>query len=319
MDRRFHQIGGILLMSGGLAATVGAVLTPPQPALLSRLAEMGSGGGVYLSATGVGGCLLLVSTLFLSRHFAGAKGETWAFLGNASLLVGSLVLVGISLLGMPQLIGSLATSGVAAGVTVGFLDDSMPEVVAVLFPLAVASFGLSLLQNETWPRWLGWFGVLIGIGSAAVAVSGASLGAASAVPLALTYVWLGAAGSRFRGMRLSRVPVPAFELPGETLRDRLEQGKRLSVEDALGIARRMALALEAPHRSDEGEAPAELPALEIQQSSDPVHFEFAAEAADSETGTRIRHDEPLVAHAAQGEVRSDVFREWLSDPNFVRH
>lgn len=316
MDRRFHQIGGLLLMSGGLAAMVGAVLTPPQPALLSRLADMGSGWGVYLGATGVGGCLLLVSTLFLSRHFAGAKGETWAFLGNASLLVGSLVLVGTSLLGMPQLIGSLATSGVAAGVTVGFLNDQMPKVVAVLFPLAVASFGLSLLRNRSWPRWLGWFGVVVGIGSAAVGASGASLGVASAVPLALTYAWLCAAGSRFRGMRLSRVLVPVFESPVETLRERLEQGRRLSVEDALGIARRIALALEAPHRSDEGEARAELPALEIRQSSDPVHFEFAAEAADLETGTRTRHE---VAHAAQGEVRSDVFREWLSDPTFVRH
>ena len=237
MDRKLHQVGGLLLISAGLMALVGLAFAPPQPGFLSKLAGMGTGSGVQATATGVGGFLFVASMLFLARHFAGVRGEAWAFLGTVSLLLGSVALAWMAAWGMPEPSGFLRAGGSPDRATAAFVTTSMPRVGALLIPIAVASFGLGGLRSRSWPRWLGWLGLIIGVGSAGVSASGVSLGAASAVPQALGYLWLAGTGALFMRIRRAEGQGPAAGPPAETLRERLEQGKRLSLEDALGIAR----------------------------------------------------------------------------------
>ena len=297
MDRKLHQVGVLLLISAGFMALVGFAFAPPQPEFLSKLAGMGTGSGVQATATGVGGFVFVGSTLFLARHFAGVKGEAWAFPGTVSLLLGGVALAWMAVWGMPEPSGFLGVGGFAGSHNGG-------------------------LRSMSWPPWLSWLGLIIGIGSAGVSASGVSLGAASAVPQALGYLWL--AGTRALFMRIRRADgqVPVAGPPAETLRERLEQGKRLSLEDALGIGRRMVVALEYPHRPDatEPEAEPEPTHLEVAPVVDAVRFEYAAaDAADQQNRMDGQVSGVLARHTAGGEVRSDVFREWLSDPNFVRH
>ena len=82
------------------------------------------------------------------------------------------------------------------------------------------------------------------------------------------------------------------------------------------------MALESPHRPDatEPEAEPEPTHLEVAPVVDAVQLEYAAaDAPDQQNRTDGQASRALARHTAGGEVRSDVFREWLSDPNFVRH
>ena len=360
MDRKAHQLGGILLLLAGLAGVVGGVLQAPQPGPLGVLAELSGQWRISEIAIGVAGALFVISTLLLARHFAGAAGEGWALLGTGTLFLGGVALLGISAWETRDFSGLLAAQEAGAGfpaeqafLASTFFMSHMAKAAMFLLPTAITVYGLSMLKASGWPSWLAWIGIVIGVPSLTLALLGVSLGAVVWLPLVLGNLWFATVGIVFMGRRRAATTVKALatEQPPETLRDRLEQGKPLSIGDALDITRKVVAALDCAHKSDAvdreiepgsidlppevyppGAIPEEMfagepayldmnEALDDQSTatSGSVRFEYAADDEEYHVGSQPEAVPPIAGHMTAADVRSRVFGEWLSGPHYVQH
>ena len=183
MDRKSQQLGGILILLAGLAAIVGNFLHPTQPQTLDAFAGLGTQWTASHVAIGIAGTLFLISALLLARDFRRAAGEGWALAGSGALLLAGvtvLVIAALETAGFSRLLAAQeAGSGVAAEhafLAVGSVMGSMVTAAGFLFPVATTAFGLGMLKDQSWPAWLAWLGVVIGVASLALNVFGIPLG-----------------------------------------------------------------------------------------------------------------------------------------------
>ena len=82
---------------------------------------------------------------------------------------------------------------------------SMFAGAGFLFPVAIAAYGLAMLQDSGWPAWLAWLGVLIGVVQLALNLFGITLPG----PNILGYVanaWYVVLGVLFMGRGGSSAP-----------------------------------------------------------------------------------------------------------------
>ena len=128
MDRRVHQIGGGILFLAGMAAAAGGALHPLQAGILADFDVMDVQWRFSQFAMLLAGPLFVISTLFLTRHFAGADGEGLSLLGTASLLLAGVALIGV------------------AGGNLAWL---------------LAALGGARAIDGRWPAWLAWSGVTV--------------------------------------------------------------------------------------------------------------------------------------------------------------
>ena len=203
MDQKSYRLGGIVLLLAGLSGIVGSFLHPEQPETLDAFAALGTAWTISHVAIGMTGTLLLISALFLSRHFAGSAGEGWGLVGSGALVLGGVTILAI---------GVLETSGFSAAADAGggaaaehaFLATSlvMGSMVAgagLLVPIAIIAYGLGMLQDQGWPVWLVWLGVVIGVASLALNVFGIQLESAPNLPLYFSDGWWVVVGVIFMG------------------------------------------------------------------------------------------------------------------------
>lgn len=183
MDRKSQQLGGIFIILAGLIAIVGNVLHPTQPETLEAFAELGARWTASHIAIGIAGTLFLVSALHLARDFQRSAGEGWALAGSGVLLVGGVTVLLIGALetaGFSRVLAAQeAGSGVAAEhafLAVGAVMGSLVTAAGFLFPVATMAFALGMLRDQSWPAWIAGVGVVIGVASLALNVSGTALG-----------------------------------------------------------------------------------------------------------------------------------------------
>jgi len=179
MDQKSYQLGGIVLVLSSLTAAVGSFLHGDQPATLDAYNALGTSWAVSHVAIGISATLLLIGALFLARHFAGTAGNGLALVAAGSLIVGGVAIFALGALETSGFSAAAAEGGVAgqhAFVAVSAVMLSMSAGAGFLFPVALAAFGLAMLQDSGWPAWLAWLGVVLGVATLAVNVFGIPLG-----------------------------------------------------------------------------------------------------------------------------------------------
>ncbi len=178
MDQKSYQLGGIVLILSALASAVGSFLHADQPATLDAYNALGTSWAVSHVAIGISATLLLISSLFLARHFAGTAGNGLALVAAGSLIVGGVAIFALGVLETSGFSAAAAEGGVAgqhAFVAVSAVMLSMSAGAGFLFPVALAAFGLAMLQDSGWPAWLAWLGVVLGVASLVLNIFGITL------------------------------------------------------------------------------------------------------------------------------------------------
>ena len=314
MDRKIHQTGGVLLLLAGVTGVLGGVLQLTQPATLAVISEWSAQWRGSEIAIGISGALLLVSTIFLGRHFAGAPGEGWAFLGTEALFFGVVALLGSTAWETRDFSGFLVSSqggGYPVDPVFGAASTSMSNMVrvaSVLLPVSIASYGLGMRKDPRWPRWFAWIGVAVGVSSLGLLSPWILLGAASSMPFIVALAWLGSIGIVLRRSNLVRLTV-----------DESEQEQRVETPRAEPV----------PWQSDEETAPVPLEAVaagteyaqtkgtvngDVQSGNGRIDTENGMEVSGSGvslmvpeqggqlTGTELRSRKPTVRSEDGGAV-----------------
>ncbi|MCH8138455.1 MAG: OPT/YSL family transporter, partial [Proteobacteria bacterium] len=99
-------------------------------------------------------------------------------MGTLGLIVGGVAIFALGVLETSGFSAAAAEGGVAgqhAFLAVTAVMASMFAGAGFLFPVAIAAYGLAMLQDSGWPAWLAWLGVLIGVVQLALNLFGITL------------------------------------------------------------------------------------------------------------------------------------------------
>ena len=190
-DRTLLRIGAVSLIAGVVLNMIfAALLLPsyaPQPldpsdieATLQSIVDSPMWAGIHVVI--LAAFLLYVGGLLaLHRSITGEPGAALARLGFAAALMGGAILsVSEAIFGS----GAMKTLADAWAVAA---DKAVPFAVAeamllvgyaaggifdwgwvVLFGVAPILYGLAIARTDLYPKWLGWVGVVVGVGNALI-------------------------------------------------------------------------------------------------------------------------------------------------------
>lgn len=177
-ERRLFLIGSVLAIAGGILALVSNGLHPrilPTPDPVAYIEAVAAFDlwiadhiGIFLAFV-----LIVSSLVAIARSITTQPGAAWARLGTATAIAG-LALSGVFLATDGIAEKAVATAFAAASeaerpsflhvtealtaLNFGILGVLIMEYFGVNFIL----FGLAILGSNDYPRWLGWWGVLVG-------------------------------------------------------------------------------------------------------------------------------------------------------------
>ncbi len=209
-----YRVGGNALLLGAVLYAVALLLHAPQPMDLAAYGALPQGPWMaahWLFA--VGAVFASGGLVALARHLFQTDGEGWAVLGLGANIVTAGLFVAIV---APEIVAFPVLAQMSAGGTSPGAQDaytavnlnlmSMVHVAGPLFWIGVACYGLAMLRDAVWPRWLAQAGIAVGI---VEVVSGFVLGD-SWMAFKLVFV-LGCAWLAFTGYtlaRMKRAPAP---------------------------------------------------------------------------------------------------------------
>jgi hypothetical protein len=182
------RLGSVLLVVGALAAVVVNVMHPRasdyQALALVQLVAATDNGlwiGVHI---GILFAVLLVvgGQLALARSFTGERAAAFGRLGaGTALLSAAIFAVGVATDGFAQKGLADAWAAAPAADKAGALGAVLAVValsgalftlsIIVTFGLTSLLFGLAIASDETYPRWLGWIGVFLGVAATLIGVA----------------------------------------------------------------------------------------------------------------------------------------------------
>jgi hypothetical protein len=156
-----NRFAGFALIAGALLFLIGMLLHPPAETLAASHSALAH----WLYTFSV--ALLVAGAFGLWRSFAGGAGEGWAVLALGGLVVGMGSAIGVW--GAEWAAHVVAERGADAAVTDALLAITLVSapVVGAMGWLAVAALGAAMLRDGSWPVWLGYAGVVVGLGLAA--------------------------------------------------------------------------------------------------------------------------------------------------------
>ncbi|MBK9927113.1 MAG: hypothetical protein IPP66_17740 [Anaerolineales bacterium] len=185
-DNLHQKVSGIGFVVGAFLLVLGSLLLPRASDLSDVLAQQ----KVYAEqATLLQGCALLLTFGFWAiligisgiYHSVRLEGAVWVRLGFYFHLIGvTLWTMGMTLdisypaaitnwLASPAASKDIAYSVVTVLSPAGFGRGTFPMNVMVNW-LAFTFFGIGMIHSSTYPRWLGWYGVLLGISGLALGI-----------------------------------------------------------------------------------------------------------------------------------------------------
>jgi hypothetical protein len=166
-----YRLGGNAVLVGGILGAVAILLHAPQPMDLAGYSALSMGPWMAAHWLFVIGSVVIAGGLAsFTRHLAHTNGEGWSMLGFGAVMVAAALNVAVV---APELVAFDAFRAMNADGTnvaaqhaytaVNLNLMSLVHVVGPVFWLGVIFFGLAMLKDTAWPRWLGQMGVAIGV------------------------------------------------------------------------------------------------------------------------------------------------------------
>ena len=206
-----YRVGGNAVLLGAVLSAVAILLHAPQPMDLAAFGAVSMGPWMAAHWLFVIGTVAVAGGLAsFARHLAHTDGEGWSMLGFGAIVVTAALNVAIV---APEIVAfdalrAMNTQGANVGAQHAYTAInlnlmSMVHVSGPMFWLAAPFFGLAMLRDAAWPRWLGAAGIAIGI----IVIAANWLitdFTVFRILFAIGYVWFAVAGvifSRFAGAR----------------------------------------------------------------------------------------------------------------------
>ena len=137
--------------------------------------------------------LIVVALVFLSRLMSNGGSASWAYLGvvgaGSSLSVAG-ALQAVDGIALKLMVDSWAVASAAdkemlflATFAVRQIEIGLASILGLLFGITVAIYGIALLSDRTFPKWLGWLAIFGGI---PIAVAGIVIAYTGFSDLAMT-------------------------------------------------------------------------------------------------------------------------------------
>jgi hypothetical protein len=174
-----QKIASIGFIVGAILLVIFSVLQPrvsdpsDTAAVLQKFGENETLSEVCLLLIAVGLWAVMAGVMGIYRAIS-ARGAAWARLGFYGILIGTAILTISSALGMAEagaaanwLAAGKATTAysIAASLHAGAL--SVQTMGYIGYWLALAILGIGMVLSAVYPRWLGWVGIVLGIGTMA--------------------------------------------------------------------------------------------------------------------------------------------------------
>ncbi len=193
-----YRIGGVAAIAGALTLFVGTFLHPmnadPNDPLAAFTEYAADRHWIASHLTQLVGVILIVVALaFLSRLMSNGGGASWAYLGvvgaGASLSVAA-ALQAVDGVALKLMVNSWAAAS-AADKEMLFLNTfavrqieiGLASILSLLLGITVTIYGVALVSDRSFPKWLGWLAILGGI---PIAVAGIVMAYTGFSDLAMT-------------------------------------------------------------------------------------------------------------------------------------
>ena len=216
-----YRLGGNAALLGGILGAVAISLHAPQPMDLATYSALAMGPWMaahwlfVIAIVGVAGGLAA-----FTRHFAHTDGEGWSVLGFGAVVVSSALFVAIV---APEIVafdafrtmnadasngGAAQHAAAHAYLAVNLNLMSLVHVAGPIFFVSLSAFGLAMLRDAAWPRWLGPAGVVIGLAMVVINFTVENF-TIFKIAFAIGFLWLATAGflfARLAGMKAGEQP-----------------------------------------------------------------------------------------------------------------
>ena len=164
-----YRVCGPALVLGGLLLLAAFSLRPSQPQTIQEVIDLGLDKWVLANwFFAIGAALLLGGWRGLSEHLNDAQVEGWSTLGMGGVIVGAvgLALAGaMNAEGIPYLLESFQSVEAAAAensfLAVNALISATAFLSWTLLWTGMALTGLAIAEDNEYPSWLGYSGLVI--------------------------------------------------------------------------------------------------------------------------------------------------------------
>lgn len=173
-----YKIGAVAAIAGALTLFVGTYLHPsnadPNDALAAFTEYAANRPWIASHLMQLFGIILIVVALiFLSRLMSNGGGASWAYLGivgaGSSLSVAG-ALQAVDGIALKLMVDTWAAASAAdkemlflATFAVRQVEIGFASILGLLFGITVAIYGIALVSDRSFPKWLGWLAILGGI------------------------------------------------------------------------------------------------------------------------------------------------------------
>ncbi len=197
-ERNNYKICAVAAIVGALTLFVGTFLHPsnadPNDPLAAFTEYAADRPWVASHLMQLFGIILIVAALvLLSRLMSNGGGASWAYLGvvgaGSSLSVAG-ALQAVDGIALKLMVDSWATASAAdkemlflATFAVRQIEIGLASILGLLFGITVTIYGIALVLNRSFPKWLGWLAILGGI---PIAVAGIVIAYTGFSDLAMT-------------------------------------------------------------------------------------------------------------------------------------
>lgn len=172
-----QKITSIGFIVGAILLVVFSVLEPhvsdpsDTQAVLQKFGKNETLTEACLLLIAVGSWAVMAGVMGVYRAIS-ARGAAWARLGFYGILIGTAILTISSALGMAEagaaakmLAGDATAGSIAATLHAGCL--SVQTMGYIGYWLALGILGIGMVLSAVYPRWMGWIGIVLGIGTMA--------------------------------------------------------------------------------------------------------------------------------------------------------
>lgn len=229
-ERDNYRMGAIAAIAGAVLLFVGTFLHPleadpndPLAAFTEYAADRLWVASHLMQLVGI--FLIVLALIHLSRVMAGGRGAGWAHIGGAGAVASLSVaaaLQAVDGVALKMMVDRWATAAATekemlfhAAFGVRQIEVGLASISSLLLGITVTIYGVALVSDRNFPRWLGWLAIVGGMPTTVAGIVMAYAGfsdVAMGINLpasSLLLVWIIAVGAWM--WRLAPRPAPAAD------------------------------------------------------------------------------------------------------------